>query len=69
MRCCELHNCRGVINLVSYYRTPTAQADSLQSLYSAVAAANSFSPVIICGDFDVPDMNCVTTSPSYNSCY
>jgi len=50
---------------VSYYRPPIPQADSLQSLYSAVAAANSSSPVIIniCGDFNVPDMDWVTASP------
>ena len=48
---------------MTYYRPPTAQADSLKSLYSAVAAGNSSSPVIICGDFNVPDMDWVTTSP------
>ena len=63
----ELHASRGVVNLVTYYHQPTTITDSLHSLHSAVAAVCSSSPIIVCGDFNVPDVDWITTSPKVKS--
>ena len=63
----ELYTSRGVVNLVTYYRPPTTTADSLHSLHSAIVAVCSSSPIIVCGDFNVPDVDWITTSPKVKS--
>ena len=50
---------------LNYYRSPIATTDSLQSLHSAVSTVSTFLPNIVCGDFNVPDIDWSTISPKH----
>ena len=63
----ELHTSQRMINLVAYYRPPSAAVDSLQSLYSALSAASTSHPVVVCGDFNVPGVDWATSTPTVKS--
>ena len=63
----DLHTSQGIINLVTYYRLLTATTASLQSLQSALSAASGSTPVIVCGDFNMPGIDWSTISLTVKS--
>ena len=63
----ELYASRSRINFVTYYRPPNATVEDLQALNTVLATILSSLPLVLCGDFNVPDINWVTMTPSSNS--
>ena len=64
----ELLTSGGKVNLVTFYRPPDSSVDSLQQLMTSISFATSSSlPLILCGDFNVPEIDWSLTVPSMSS--
>ena len=59
----ELYTCWGIISSVTYYQPLT---DLLKLLHSVLGAASMSLPVIVCEDFNTPNVCWLATSPRVN---
>ena len=64
----ELLTPRGKVNFVTFYHPPGSSVDDLQQFMATISfATTSHLPLIVCGDFNVPDIDwSLTSSPIAN---
>ena len=63
----QLHTFNKIINLAVYYRPPNISARNLHEFNSTLSSTSSNLPIVLCGDFNLHEINWHTTTPSTNS--